>query len=68
MNLRHHSGAWRRNRTNRLLSFQLHEGLVFFNLLAFGNQNADDCAGLYAFGELRKFDVHAENIAVIESI
>ena len=50
--------AWRRDRTHRFLGFELHDGLIFFDFLAFGDQDAYDRAGLYTFSELGKFHVH----------
>ena len=60
VNFRHNAGARRRDRAHRLLGFELHDRLVFFDLLAFGDQDADDGAGLYTFSELGKFDVHGK--------
>ena len=60
MNLCDDAGAGRGDRAHGFLGFQLHERLVFFDLLAFGDQDADDRAGLYTFSELGKFYVHGE--------
>ena len=61
MNLSDHAGAGRGNGAHGFLGFKFHERLVFFDHLAFRDQDADDRATLYAFSELGKFYVHGEN-------
>ena len=60
VNFRDDTGARRGNRADGLLGLELHDGLVFFNFLAFCNQDSNDSAALYTFSELGKFDVHEE--------
>jgi hypothetical protein len=59
-----HTTAGRRDGANRFLRLKLHDRLIFFDLVAFGDQDAYNRAALDTFSELGKFDVHEEDADV----
>ena len=61
MDFLHDTGGGGRNRGHRLLIFQLQNGLVLGDSVAFLHENANDNAGIGALAQLGKFYVHKLN-------